>query len=83
MRRYVFSEAFSAIAHAAYAKATGDENYAEGARQDFATYLKHSFEKGLMQPKIEANAWPLMRSGLPGCMPIRDFLGARRSVFAA
>jgi N-acylglucosamine 2-epimerase len=63
MRRYVFSEAFSAIAHAAYAKATGDESYAERARKDFATYLKHSFEKGLMQPKIEPNTRPMMGIG--------------------
>ncbi len=63
MRRYVFSEAFSAIAHAAYAKATGDESYAARARQDFATYLKHSFEKGLMQPKIEPNTRPMMGIG--------------------
>ena len=63
MRRYVFSEAFSAIAHAAYAKATGDENYAERAKKDFATDLKHSFEKGLMQPKIEPNTRPMMGIG--------------------
>ncbi len=63
MRRYVFSEAFSAIAHAAYAKATGDESYAERAQKDFATYLKHSFEKGLMQPKIEPNTRPMMGIG--------------------
>jgi len=63
MRRYVFSEAFSAIAHAAYAKATGDESYAERARKDFATYLKHSFEKGMMQPKIEPNTRPMMGIG--------------------
>lgn len=63
MRRYVFSEAFSAIAHAAYAKATGDDNYAERARKDFTTYLKHSFEKGMMQPKIEPNTRPMMGIG--------------------
>ncbi len=55
MRRYVFSEAFAAIAHAAYAKATGDESYVERAKKDFATYLKFSFEKGLIHPKIEPN----------------------------
>lgn len=63
MRRYVFSEAFAAIAHAAYAKATGDESYAEKARKDFATYLKHSFEPGMMQPKIEPNTRPQMGIG--------------------
>jgi N-acylglucosamine 2-epimerase len=63
MRRYVFSEAFAAIAHAAYAKATGDESYAEHAKKDFATYLKFSFEKGLMHPKIEPNTRPMMSIG--------------------
>jgi len=63
MRRYVFSEAFAAIAHAAYAKATGDESYAERAKRDFATYLKYSFEKGLMHPKIEPNTRPMMSIG--------------------
>ncbi|MGV3660369.1 MAG: AGE family epimerase/isomerase [Prosthecobacter sp.] len=63
MRRYVFSEAFAAIAHAAYAKATGDESYAEKAKKDFATYLKHSFEPGMMQPKIEPNTRPQMGIG--------------------
>lgn len=63
MRRYVFSEAFAAIAHAAYAKATGDMSYAEKAKRDFATYLKHSFEPGMMQPKIEPNTRPQMGIG--------------------
>ncbi len=63
MRRYVFSEAFAAIAQAAYAKATGDDGYADKARKNFATYLKHSFEKGLMQPKIEPNTRPMMGIG--------------------
>ena len=63
MRRYVFSEAFASIAHAAYAKATGDERYADMAKRDFATYLKHSFEPGLMQPKIDSETRPMMGIG--------------------
>ncbi len=53
MRRYVFSEAFAAIAYAAYAKATGEPRAAEDAVEAFATYLRLSFEPGAMLPKYE------------------------------
>ena len=51
LRRYVFSEAFAAIANAAFAKATGDARAAEDAVKTFATYLHHSFSPGVMPPK--------------------------------
>src|SRR5512137_2707766 len=51
MRRYVFSEAFAAIANAAYAKATGEARAAEDAQTVFAAYLRYSFEPGVMKPK--------------------------------
>ncbi len=53
MRRYVFSEAFAAIAFAAYAKATGDPKAADEAKKAFTTYLCFSFEPGAMLPKYE------------------------------
>jgi N-acylglucosamine 2-epimerase len=53
MRRYVFSEAFAAIAHAAYARATGDGRSHEDALRMFRTYLRYSFEPGVMSPKFE------------------------------
>ncbi len=53
MRRYVYSESFAAIANAAFAKASGDERAAEDAVKNFATYLHHSFEPGVMPPKFE------------------------------
>ena len=53
MRRYVYSEAFAAIARAAYAKATGGEEPAREAADLFARYLRHSFEPGVMPPKFE------------------------------
>ena len=55
MRRYVFSEAFAAIAFAAYAKATGESRATEEAMEAFATYLRFSFEPGAMLPKYEAS----------------------------
>lgn len=60
MRRYVYSEAFASIAHAAYAKATGDQHYRELALRDYATYLKHSFEPGMMTPKVNAETRPMI-----------------------
>jgi N-acylglucosamine 2-epimerase len=60
MRRYVYSEAFASIAHAAYARATGDQRYREMALRDYATYLKHSFEPGMMTPKVSAETRPMI-----------------------
>ncbi len=53
MRRYVFSEAFAAIANAVCAKAGGDARAAEDALTTFATFLRHSFTPGVMPPKYE------------------------------
>jgi len=53
MRRYVYSEAFAAIARAAYARATGEAAAAGEAGELFATYLRHSFDPGVMLPKFE------------------------------
>ncbi len=52
MRRYVYSEAFAAIARAAYARATGDDLAAREAVSLFATYLHYSFTPGVMAPKF-------------------------------
>ncbi len=53
MRRYVYSEAFAAIAAAAWFGATSEERAADDARRWFATYLHHSFTPGVMPPKSE------------------------------
>ena len=58
MRRYVYSESFAAIGSAAYAKATKDPAVAAEAAQYFATYLKHSFEPGVMPPKTDPEVRP-------------------------
>ncbi len=54
MRRYVYSESFAAIANAAFAKASGDACAADDAAKNFATYLRYSFEPGVMEPKFES-----------------------------
>jgi N-acylglucosamine 2-epimerase len=53
MRRYVFSEAFAAIGYAALANATKDNELADAAARTFATYLRYSFQPGVMLPKFE------------------------------
>ena len=53
MRRYVFSESFTAIGNAGFAMATGDQRAAADAEKTFATYLRYSFEPGAMLPKYE------------------------------
>jgi len=53
MRRYAYSEAFAAIANAAYAKAAGDARAAEDAVKTFAAYLRYSFTPGATPPKYE------------------------------
>ncbi len=54
MRRYVYSEAFAAIANAAYAKAANDARSAEDAIKTFATYVRYSFTPDAIAPKFEA-----------------------------
>lgn len=53
MRRYVYSESFTSIANAAFARAAGDDRAAADAIATFATYLRYSFTPGLMQAKFE------------------------------
>jgi N-acylglucosamine 2-epimerase len=64
MRRYIFSESFAAISYAAYARATGDSRAAEDAVKALATYLRYSFEPGVMLPKYEP-ARPMKGLGAP------------------
>lgn len=59
MRRYVYSESFAAIANAAYAKATGDTRAAADAVSFFDTYLRHSFEPGVMPAKVDPETRPM------------------------
>ena len=50
-RRYVFSEAFAALAFAAYAKASGDEEAATQARNLFNNFLRFTTTPGLLPSK--------------------------------
>ncbi len=63
MRRYVYSESFAAIAHAAYARATGDSRAADEAAAYFDTYLRYSFEPGFIPPKTDSHTRPMIGIG--------------------
>ena len=51
-RRYTFTEAFAAIACAAYAKATGEQKYADRARELVKLVIKYNNTPGLVEPKF-------------------------------
>lgn len=51
MRRYYFSESFAIIAHAAYARATGDASHIARAREILARVDRYRSEPGLLEPK--------------------------------
>lgn len=53
MRRYVFSETFSAIAMSEYALATGEQKYAERALQIFKDIQRFLTTPGILAPKFE------------------------------
>lgn len=54
-RRYVFSEAFAAIAMSEYSVASGDESYAQKALKLFKNILNFIETPGILQPKYESN----------------------------
>lgn len=79
MRRYVFSESFAAISYSAYATAARESRAADEALIAWETYLRFSFEPGLMQPKYEATRpmkgiGPLM-IGIVTAQELRTHLG--------
>lgn len=79
MRRYVFSESFAAISYSAYATAARESRAADEALIAWETYLRFSFEPGVMQPKYEATRpmkgiGPLM-IGIVTAQELRTHLG--------
>ncbi|VTR99899.1 AGE family epimerase/isomerase [Tuwongella immobilis] len=61
MRRYAFSESFAAIAFAAYARASGDESFADHAHEAFAAYLRYAFDPAQSLPQFPAKINPQTR----------------------
>lgn len=58
MRRYYFSESFAIIAHAAYARATGDASHIERARELLFRVERYRSEPGLLEPKWNQETRP-------------------------
>jgi len=65
-RRYVFTEAFGAIAFAAYARASGDQQAADEARALFRLMIEYNTTPGLIPPKVNPDTRP--SKGLSGPM---------------
>jgi N-acylglucosamine 2-epimerase len=57
-RRYVYSEAFASMAYSACARATGNEQWAERARELFEIYTRVSFQPGEMEAKVDPATRP-------------------------
>lgn len=66
-RRYFFSETFAVIACAAYAKASGDPQAAQMARDLFGTCLAYASGEKTMEPKFE-DTRPSRGIGIPMIM---------------
>ena len=66
-RRYFFSETFYVIAASAYAKASGSEEAALGARRIFGKCIEYATIPGLLQPKY-TNTRPSKGIGVPMIM---------------
>lgn len=62
-RRYVFSEAFGAMAFAAHAKATGNTDSANEARRLFELFVRFNTEVGHIAPKVDADTRPMLGIG--------------------
>ncbi len=82
IRRYFFSETFAVIAFAAYAKASGDQQAAEKAREIFGTCLEYATGERQMVPKFE-DTRPSEGIGIPMIMintaqQLRDTIGDER-----
>jgi N-acylglucosamine 2-epimerase len=66
-RRYFFSETFAVIAFAAYAKASGDQFYADPAKELFGKCIDYATTPGLLETKF-TKIRPAKSIGIPVIM---------------
>ncbi len=64
-RRYVFSEAFGAMALASYARASGDGRAAEEAATLFETFIHYANTPGALPPKVYPETRQTKGIGIP------------------
>lgn len=81
-RRYYFSETFFTIAAATYAKASGDKNAEDYARNYYSKCISYSSNPGILQPKFTSTR-PSKSIGVPMMMivvsqEIRNTIGDER-----
>ncbi|MCS5627736.1 MAG: AGE family epimerase/isomerase [Planctomycetes bacterium] len=63
-RRYGYSESFAAVAYGELFKATGEELYAEKARQAFKSFVDHNLDPRGVEPKF-TGVRPMKSLGFP------------------
>jgi len=64
-RRYVFTEAFAAIAYAEYAHAANDKNAANKAKELFDLVIRYFYTPGLIPPKFDSQTRPMKGLAVP------------------
>jgi N-acylglucosamine 2-epimerase len=67
-RRYVFTEAFAAMAFAAYARASGDERARDEAAALYDLVERHLETPGLIPPKVDPATRPMKSLAVPMIM---------------
>ena len=67
-RRYLYSEVFAAMALAAYARASGEERYAQQACDLFQLILRYHRTPGLLPPKTIPETRPMKGLAMPMCL---------------
>ncbi len=67
-RRYLYSEVFATMAMAAYARASGDGQYAERALALFKLILRYHRTPGLLPPKTDPATRPQKGLSMPMCL---------------
>ncbi|NLX53673.1 MAG: N-acylglucosamine 2-epimerase [Planctomycetaceae bacterium] len=67
-RRYLYSEVFATMALAAYARASGEERYAQQAYDLFQLILRYHRTPGLLPPKTIPETRPMKGLAMPMCL---------------
>lgn len=67
-RRYLYSEVFATMALAAFARASGEERYAQQALDLFKLILHYHRTPGLVPPKTNPETRPMKGLSMPMCL---------------
>jgi len=83
-RRYVFSEAFAAMAFAAYGCAAKDDGAATRGAELFEQYIRYTTTPGIIEPKVRTDTRPMMGLGphmiaINVSQTLRDMIGYEKA----